>query len=71
MAIKEFMVHSDDNGSELKLGIDENGNLYVNNKRVITDTKIVLEGWVNGALFIGGLSTLGLFLLEFYKLCKC
>lgn len=39
------------------LGIDKDGNLYWNEKRVVTEQVIKLQWWVNLSIIAGGLST--------------
>lgn len=39
------------------LGIDDDGRLYWNGQRVVTEQKIKLSGIVNLAVILGGIST--------------
>ena len=39
------------------LGIDKDGNLYWNEKRVVTEQVIKLQWWVNLSIIVGGIST--------------
>jgi len=39
------------------LGIDKDGNLYWNEKRVVTEQVVKLQWWVNLSIIAGGLST--------------
>lgn len=71
MAIETFMEHKGDNGGIIRLGIDENNKLYINESEVVTTQKIVLNGWVNLSIIAGGVGTMGMFLIEMYKLFKC
>ena len=50
------------------ISIDDNGNLYINDKRVITETVITLGRCEKIAVIIGGASTGILSLIELYKL---
>ena len=42
------------------LGIDEDGNLYWNDKAVVTERKITLQWWVNVAILLASFSTVAL-----------
>jgi hypothetical protein len=63
----EFVTHYSDEGKEIPLSFDD-GCFYVDGKKVLTEQKVTLDRYVNAALIVGGLSTLGLFLIEIYKL---
>lgn len=39
------------------LGIDENARLYWNGHLVVTERKVMLSGWMNFAIILGGVST--------------
>ena len=67
MKTEILVTHDCDNGSKIILSADDKNNLYVNNKKVVTPNVVKLEWWTNSAIVIGGISTLGLFLLEFCK----
>ena len=59
-----------DNGRSGILGIDEDANLYWNNKPVVTRGKLALSWWVNLSIVIGGFSTFILAILaigNFFK----
>jgi hypothetical protein len=54
------------------LGIDKNGNLYWNEKRVITEQVVKLQWWVDLSIFVGGLSTAVIAILTcllYFKQC--
>ncbi|MEI7843623.1 MAG: hypothetical protein WCI39_11405 [Gallionellaceae bacterium] len=53
--INEFMNTDAPSGKQLSLGIDNEGRLYVNGERVITEQKIRLEWWINVAMVLGAL----------------
>jgi len=64
----------DINGSDKvgTLGIDKNGNLYWNEKRVVTEQVVKLQWWVNLSIIVGGLSTAGIAVftcLLYFKQC--
>ena len=42
------------------LGIDEDSNLYWNNRRVITEQKVTLQRWVNVAIILASNSSVAL-----------
>ncbi len=71
MAIEIFQTITTDNGSELNFGIDEHNNLYVNNNKVITENRIVLNKFLNAAIIIGGYSTFGILIVEIINMYKC
>jgi len=58
--IHTIFSHTTDNNVEGELGIDDDGNLYWNNKLVITKKTISLEWWVNISIIIASLSTLAM-----------
>ena len=47
-----------------RLGVDENNRLYWDNKPLITEERLTLALWVNGALIVGAGSTFVLALLD-------
>jgi hypothetical protein len=53
--IEEFMSTQAKSGKEFALGIDENGNLYVNGKEVVTKQKFTLGWIINFSVVLGGL----------------
>jgi hypothetical protein len=52
-----------------RLGVDETGRLYWDNKPVVTEERITLAWWVNAAVTVGGVSTFVLALLAVLKFC--
>jgi hypothetical protein len=66
--LHKFVSYDTDNGKEIILSFDDDGYFYVDGKKVLTEQKLALDWWVNLSLAIGGLSTLGLFCLEIYKI---
>lgn len=70
MAIEIFQTIKSDVGSELHLGIDEHNNLYINNKKVITESRVVLNNVLNYAIIIGGYSTFGILVVEIINIFK-
>ena len=69
MKTEILVTHDCDNGSKIILSADDRNNLYVNNKKVVTQNIVKLEGWTNTAIIVGGFATLGLFLIELFKKC--
>ena len=67
-ALQMSKIHPITMGEFNKLGVDENNKLYWNEKPVITEQQITLDWWVNLAIILGGLSTLGLFVIESLKI---
>lgn len=59
--IDEIFRTTSDNGSNGSLGIDKDGNLYWNKKRVLTKQKLRLDFWVNFSIFLTAFATLGMF----------
>lgn len=53
--INEFMYTDAPSGKQLSLGIDNEGLLYVNGERVVTEQKIRLDWWINVAMVLGAL----------------
>jgi hypothetical protein len=58
VAIKEMALND-----LTKLGVDQNNRLYWNKEPVATGSRVTLQPIVNRAIFIGGFSTFGLFLI--------
>lgn len=52
------------------LGIDDDGWLYVNGERVITQQKVRLDWWVNVAVVLGALGALAQGPVAIYGLYK-
>lgn len=65
--IDYFMTTKSESGDELKLGVDKNNNLYVNENKVKTESKIELSGWVSVSIIISALCALFALLIEIYK----
>ncbi len=55
--VELIFSHSTANGGSGELGVDKNGNLYWNNKKVITEKKVSLNWAINAAIIAGGIST--------------
>ena len=65
--LHEFVTHHTDKGKEIILSFDDDGYLYLDGKKVLTEQRVTLECWVNIAIGIGGLSTFGLLIVEIIK----
>ena len=68
--IHEFMNTPSPSGKVLRLGIDDNGQLYVNGERVITEQKVSLQWWVNIAVIFGALGAFAqgiVAIIQFFK----
>ncbi len=63
MGTQEILNFDTDDGKTVSMGVGEDGRLYWNGKRVITEERIRLEWWVNIAVIAGSLGALaqGLF----------
>jgi len=70
MKLETILTQTCDNGSTITLSADENNNLYVNDQLIVTKNVVQLDGFVNFSIFIGGVSTFGLLLLEIYRLFR-
>lgn len=68
--VHEFMTTDAPSGKQLALGIDDDGWLYVNGERVITQQKVRLDWWVNVAVVLGALGALAQGLVAIYGLYK-
>ena len=67
-----FIQDIDGSDKSGTLGIDKDGNLYWNEKRVVTEQVIKLRWWVNFSIIAGGLSTafIAIFtILLYFKPC--
>lgn len=70
MKIQEFMTTHAPSGQQLSLGTDDDGWLYVNGERVVTQQKVRLDWWVNLAVVLGAVGTLAQGLVANYDLYK-
>ena len=52
-----------------RIGVDEKGRLYWDNRPVVTEEKIKLQWWVNVAIILGSLSTAVLATIELLRFC--
>jgi len=52
-----------------RIGVDEKGRLYWDNRPVVTEEKIKLQWWVNVAIILGALSTAVLATIELLRFC--
>ena len=68
--IEEIAYFDSENGGHVSLGIDSNNYLYVNKKKILTTNIIKFDSWVNVSIILGGIGTLGIFLIELYKVLK-
>ena len=55
--IHTIFTQSLDNGKEGELGIDDETNLYWNQKAIVTEQKVKLQWWVNVSILLASLST--------------
>lgn len=53
--IEEFMSAQARNGKDFAFGVDNDGNLYVNGKKVVTQKQISLNRFLNVSIGLGGL----------------
>lgn len=58
-------------GGQCDLGTDQDGNLYVNNKKVVTQQKLNLPIWVNVSIVAGGLATVVIALISVLQALGC
>ncbi|MBI4191531.1 MAG: hypothetical protein HY525_13460 [Betaproteobacteria bacterium] len=68
--VHEFMNTDAPSGKQLSLGIDDDGSLYVNGERVITQQKVRLDWWVNVAVVLGALGAFAQGLVAVYSIYK-
>ena len=68
--VEEFMSTDSASGKTLSLGLDEDGRLYVNGERVVTEQKVKLQWWINVAVVLGGLGAFAQSLVAVYSLYK-
>ena len=61
------MEQDSDDGGTLELGIDNDNNLYVNGKKVLTETKLVIDKSVNYAIIAAGVCAVLTLFIEIYK----
>ncbi len=65
--IHTIFIHKMDNGTEAVLGIDDERNLYWNNKAVVTEQKVKLEWWVNVSIIVASVSTFAIAFFTFLQ----
>jgi hypothetical protein len=65
--IKEIFNFIDDDGKKTSFGVDGNNNLYVGEKKVVTEKRVVLDKWVNISIVASGISAVIISVLEIYK----
>jgi len=68
--IQVFLEQDAPNGKTLSLGIDDDGNLYVNGERVVTEQKITLKWWVDVAVIFGALGAFSQGFVSVYLMFK-
>lgn len=68
--IETIFDHTSASGSNGELGIDENGNLYWNNKPVTTEKKVKLEFWVNISIIATAIATICMMLVAIAEYLK-
>jgi hypothetical protein len=70
--IHQIYSYADKDGTQhFGFGVDtKTGELFWNHKKVVTDQKLTLSWWVNGAIILGALSTMALAIMEGYKLAQ-
>ena len=67
MSLTHFCtVHTND-GRDVDLEFDENGNLYIDKKRVVTESRFVLSGWQTFFGILASIGTFGAFIFEVLK----
>ena len=67
MKVFEIVEFEIDTNKKAILGADKNGNLYIDNKKIITENVLKLNGIEKCAVIVSGFSTLGIFIMEITK----
>jgi len=65
--ITSIFSHTTGEGATGDLGIDKDGNLYWNQKKVVTQQRLTLGRWVNISIVAGGLSTIVIALVSIWE----
>ena len=68
--VHEFMNTESPSGKTLSLGIDDDGHLYVNHEKVVTEQKVMLQWWINIAVVLGALGAFSQGLVAICSLYK-
>lgn len=55
LQLDDFMITETASGKTATLSFDEDGHLYINGQKVVTEQKVKLEMWVNVAIVLGAL----------------
>ena len=67
MSLTLFCTVNTNDGRNVDLEFDENGNLFIDKKRVVTKSRFVLSGWQTFFGILASIGTFGTFLFELLK----
>ncbi|MBU3612294.1 hypothetical protein [Polynucleobacter sp. MG-27-Goln-C1] len=70
MNLHRFYTFTDDEGKNTELSVGDDRNMYINGRKIITESKLELSWWVNVAAVLAGIGAIGSFLLELLKTLK-
>lgn len=70
MELTHFVTVTRNDGSDVVISVGNDGFLYVDGKKVLTQEKIKFSGFVTIAAIGGGLGAFGFFLIEAFKAWK-
>jgi hypothetical protein len=70
MKLHPFYSFTDNNGVETEVCFGDDRNMYINGKKVVTESKLELAWWVNTAAILAGIGAFGSFALELFKYIK-
>jgi hypothetical protein len=65
-----FFNFTDGEGKKTELCVGDDRNMYINGKKIVTESKLELSWWVNVAAVLAGLGAISSFLLELLKTLK-
>ena len=70
MKLHRFYTYTDDDGKETEVCVGDDRNMYINGRKIVTESKLELSWWVNVAAVLAGIGAIGSFLLELLKTLK-
>ena len=70
MKLHSFYTYTDDDGKETEVCVGDDRNMYINGKKIVTESKLELSWWVNIAAVFAGIGAFGSFGLELLKALK-
>lgn len=70
MQLHPFFNFTDGEGKKTELCVGDDRNMYINGKKIVTESKLELSWWVNVAAVFAAIGAFGSFGLELLKVLK-